>query len=153
MDVNSCVFCKISRKQAPASLVYEDENLLAFLDTRPLNEGHTLVITKEHYASIFEVPEELVAHLHRIVKRVALAVRESTKADGISIIQQNGKAAGQEIFHFNVHVIPRYEGQKLVRFGEIQEADREKLNQVAVNVRRHIQSRQTQDYLNTAKYV
>jgi histidine triad (HIT) family protein len=139
MNVNSCIFCKIARKQAPASFVYEDENVLAFLDTRPLNEGHTLVIPKEHYVTIFEAPEELVAHLHRIVKRVALAARESTKADGISIIQQNGKAAGQEVFHLHVHVIPRYEGQKLPRFGEISEADREKLNQVAANLRRHIQ--------------
>jgi histidine triad (HIT) family protein len=138
MNVNSCVFCKIARKQAPASFVYEDENVLAFLDIRPLNEGHTLVIPKEHYVTIFEVPEELVAHLYRIVKRVALAVRESTKADGISLIQQNGKAAGQEIFHLHVHVIPRYEGQKLLRFGEISEADREKLNQFAANLRRHI---------------
>jgi histidine triad (HIT) family protein len=140
MNVNSCAFCKIARKQAPASFVYEDENVLAFLDIRPLNEGHTLVVPKEHYATIFEVPEELVAHLYRIVKRVALAVGESTKADGISIIQQNGKAAGQEVFHLHVHVIPRYEGQKLPRFGEISEADREKLNQVAANLRRHIQA-------------
>ena len=85
MNVNSCIFCKIARKQAPASFVYEDENVSAFLDIRPLNEGHTLVIPKEHYVTIFEAPEELVAHLHRIVRRVALAVGESTKADGISI--------------------------------------------------------------------
>jgi histidine triad (HIT) family protein len=141
MDVNSCVFCKIVRKQAPASLVYDDENVLAFLDTRPLNEGHTLVIPKEHYVNVFEAPEELVAHLYRIVRRVALAVKESTKADGISVIQQNGKAAGQEIFHLHVHVIPRYERQKLLRFGEIPEADREKLNRVAANLRQHIESR------------
>jgi histidine triad (HIT) family protein len=129
-----------SPKTSACSCVYEDENVMAFLDTRPLNEGHTLVIPKEHYVTIFEVPEELVAHLQRIVKRVALAVRESMKAHGISIIQQNGKAAGQEIFHLHVHVIPRFEGQKLPRFGEISEADREKLNQVAANLRRHIQA-------------
>jgi histidine triad (HIT) family protein len=140
MTTNSCVFCKIARKQASASLVYEDENVMAFLDIRPLNEGHTLVIPKEHYVTIFEIPEELVAHLHRIVKRVALAVKKATEADGISIIQQNGKAAGQEIFHLHVHVIPRFDGKKLMRFGEISEADREKLNQVAVNIRRHMQA-------------
>jgi histidine triad (HIT) family protein len=140
MNDNSCIFCKIVRKQASASLVYEDENVLAFLDIRPLNEGHTLVIPKEHYVTIFEVPEELVAHLHRIVKRVAHAVKEVTKADGISIIQQNGKAADQEVFHLHVHVIPRFEGQKLMRFGEISGADREKLNQVAANIKRHMQT-------------
>ncbi|HLE74542.1 MAG TPA: HIT family protein [Candidatus Bathyarchaeia archaeon] len=138
MDESLCVFCKIARKQAFASLVYEDDNVMAFLDIRPLSEGHTLVIPKEHYETIFEIPEELVAHLYRIVKRVALAVKKATEADGISIIQQNGKAAGQEIFHLHVHVIPRFEGQKLMRFGEISEADREKLNQIAANIRRHM---------------
>ena len=140
MDESSCVFCKIARKQASAALVYEDESVMAFLDIRPLSEGHTLVIPKEHYATIFEIPEELVAHLHRIVKRVALAVKKATEADGISIIQQNGKAAGQEIFHLHVHVIPRFEGQKLMRFSETSEVDKEKLNQVAANIRWHMQA-------------
>jgi len=140
MNDTSCVFCRIARKQASASMIYEDETALAFLDTRPLNEGHTLVIPKEHYATIFEAPEELVVHLHRIVKRVALAVKEVTKADGISIIQQNGKAANQEVFHLHVHVIPRFEGQKLMRFGGISEANREKLNQIAANIKRHIKA-------------
>lgn len=139
LDDNSCIFCRIVRKQAPASLVYEDENVLAFLDIRPLSEGHILVIPKEHYVTIFEAPEELIAQIHRIVKRVAVAVKEVTRADGISIIQQNGKAAGQEIFHLHVHVIPRFEGQKLVRFGEISEARRERLNQVAVAIKLHMQ--------------
>lgn len=135
MNDYSCIFCKIVQKQAPASLVYEGEDVLAFLDTRPLSEGHTLVIPKEHYVTIFEAPEEVVAQLHRIVKRVAQGVREVTKADGISIIQQNGKAAGQEIFHLHVHVIPRLEGQKLVRFGDASEANREKLNQIAATIK------------------
>ena len=137
MNDELCVFCKIARKQASASLVYEDENVMAFLDIRPLNEGHTLVIPKEHYETIYEISEEQIAYLHRIVKRTALAVKKATKADGISIFQQNGKAAGQEIFHLHVHVVPRYEGQKLPRFGEIPEASREKLNHVASNIRKH----------------
>ena len=140
MNVNSCVFCNIARKQAPASFVYEDENVLAFLDIRHIKEGHTLAIPKEHYVTIFEIPEDFVAHLYRIVKRVVVAVRESTKADGISVIQQNGKSAGQEILHLDVHVIPRYEGQKLLRFGKVSDADRERLNQVAANLRRHLQA-------------
>ena len=137
MNDNSCIFCRIAQKQAPASYVYEDEHVMAFLDIRPLNEGHTLVIPKEHYETIFEIPEQLIAHLHGIAKRVALAITKATKADGISIIQQNGKAAGQEIFHLHVHVIPRYEGQKLHRFEEISEVDREKLNQVAAKIKQH----------------
>jgi len=138
MNDGSCIFCRIAQKQAPASCVYEDEKVMAFLDVRPLNEGHTLVIPKEHYETIFEIPEELITYLHGIVKRVSFAVKKAAKADGINIFQQNGKTAGQEIFHLHVHVVPRYEGQKLVRFGEILEANREKLDQVAANIRRHI---------------
>src|SRR3990170_6159228 len=129
MNDNSCIFCKIVRKQAPASFVYEDESVMAFLDIRPLNLGHTLVIPKEHYETIYEIPDELIGRIHKIVKRTALAMKRATEADGITVIQQNERAAGQEIFHLHVHVVPRYRGQKLPRFGEIQAADREKLNQ------------------------
>jgi histidine triad (HIT) family protein len=133
-----CVFCKIVRKEAPASCVYEDDDVMAFLDIRPLNEGHTLVIPKKHYETIFEVPEEEVAYLYRIVKRVALAVKKGVNADGISITQHNGSAAGQDIFHVHVHVIPRYEGQKLPRFEEVQEVSREKMDGVASKLRQYI---------------
>ena len=122
----------------PASLVYENEKVVAFLDIRPLNEGHTLVIPKGHYENIFDIPQELISHIHGITKRVALAIERATQADGISIIQQNGKASGQEIFHLHVHVIPRYEGQKLPSFSEISEADREKLIQTAAKIRRFL---------------
>ena len=108
---------------------------MAFLDIRPLNEGHTLIIPKEHYENLFDIPQELIAYLHGVTKRVALAVKKATEADGISIIQQNGKAASQEIMHLHVHVIPRYEGQKLPSFSEISEADKEKLSQTAAKIR------------------
>ena len=135
MNNGSCIFCRIAQKQVPASLVYEDEKAVAFLDIRPLNEGHTLVISKEHYETLFDIPQELIAYLHGITKRVALAVKKATEADGISIIQQNGKAATQEIMHLHIHVIPRYEGQKLPSFSEISEADKEKLSQTAAKIR------------------
>lgn len=139
MDKNSCIFCRIVRKEAPASIVYEDNKVMAFLDIRPLNEGHTLVITKKHYEYIYYVPERDVAHLFKIVGKVACAVKKGVGAEGISIAQHNEKAAGQDIFHLHVHVIPRYEGQKLPRFEEIQEVRREKLDAVAEKIRQHIQ--------------
>jgi len=138
MNDNSCIFCKIVRKQAPASFVYEDESVMAFLDIRPLNMGHTLVIPKEHCETIYEIPDELIGRIHKIVKRTALAIKRATEADGITVIQQNERAAGQEIFHLHVHVVPRYEGQKLPRFEEIQEVNREKLNQAAANIRQYL---------------
>ena len=135
---NACIFCRIAQKQVPANLVYEDEKALAFLDIRPLNEGHTLVIPKVHYQTIFDIPQELITYLHGITKQVAIAVKKATKADGISIIQQNGKAASQEVLHLHIHVIPRYEGQKLPRFNDVKEAEKEKLSQTAAKIKRYL---------------
>ena len=101
-----CIFCQIVSKEAPANVVYEDEQVVAFLSNRPVNEGHTLVVPKKHYENIFEIPEEEAAYLFRVVKRVAVAVRNAMAAEGVRIVQNNGWAAGQVVFHLHVHVIP-----------------------------------------------
>jgi len=132
----SCIFCRIVRKQAPASVVYEDDAVIAFLDIRPLNMGHTLVIPKAHYVDIFDAPEEQISQVHKVSKRIAIAVKKATGAEGVSIIQQNGKAAGQDIFHLHVHVVPRFEGQKLAAFNELKVVERAKLDGVAEEIKR-----------------
>lgn len=131
----SCIFCQIVRKEAPASIIYEDDKVLAFLDIRPLNEGHTLVIPKQHYENVYDIPEDLNIHVHKTVKRLAVIVKKVTKAEGITIIQQNESAAGQEVFHLHVHVVPRYEGQKLPHFSDIPNASREQLERAAERIR------------------
>jgi histidine triad (HIT) family protein len=138
MNEDSCIFCRIAQKQLPASCVYEDEKVMAFLDVRPLNEGHTLVIPKAHYENIFDVPQELNAYIHGVTKQIAIAVKKAMNADGISIIQQNGKAANQDIPHLHVHVIPRYKEQKMPSFSETSEANREQLSQTAAKIRKQL---------------
>lgn len=101
-----CAFCKIIRKEAPASIVYEDETVVAFLSSRPVNVGHTLVVPKKHYENIYEVSGEEAAYLFKIVKKIAQAVKDTTNAEGIRIVQNNGEAAGQVVFHLHVHIIP-----------------------------------------------
>jgi histidine triad (HIT) family protein len=118
----SCTFCKIVRREAPASYVYEDEKVMAFLSTRPVNVGHTLVVPKIHYENVFEISEEEVAHLSKIVKRVAYAVKKAVSAEGIRIVQNNGEAAGQVIFHLHFHIIPMYEEISSLHSREIREA-------------------------------
>lgn len=103
------MFCKIARGEAQASRVYEDAEVMAFLDARPVNEGHTLVVSKKHYENIFEIPDEELGNLFKSVKKVASAVLKGERADGIRIVQNNGSAARQNIFHFHVHIIPEYE--------------------------------------------
>ena len=116
-------------------MVYEDGEVLAFMDIRPVSEGHTLVIPKRHYADIFDTPEELVAATTKVTKRIALAAKKATQADGISIVQQNGEAAGQDIFHLHLHIIPRFEGRKMPNFSELKAARRENLDQAAAKIR------------------
>ena len=134
----NCIFCKLVAKQAPASVVYEDEAVMSFLDIRPLNLGHTQVIPKAHFVDIFDIPVELISRVNAVAKHVAPAIKKAAGADGISIIQQNGKAAGQDIFHFHVHVVPRFEGQKLPRFNELQLVERPKLNDMSKKIRQHL---------------
>lgn len=107
---------------------------MAFLDIHPLNLGHTLVIPKAHYVDIFDTPKEELAQVHIVSKQLAVAIKKATAADGISIIQQNGKAAGQDIFHLHVHVVPRFVGQKLPQFSELKEVKRAELDEIAKRV-------------------
>ena len=134
----NCIFCKIVRKQAPASIIYEDETVMAFLDIRPLNIGHTLIIPKKHYVDIFDISENLLSQVHKVAKQASIAVKKAANADGISIIQQNGKAAGQDIFHLHVHVVPRFEGQKLPHFSDLKEVERAKLEEMAKKIKQHL---------------
>jgi histidine triad (HIT) family protein len=177
-----CIFCKIVQSQAPSSIVYEDEFVMAFLDIRPASEGHVLVISKEHYSKIsrhwrifpvatrpvtekvckknklkqykrkhirqchfnllyegiLDIPGELLGKVHQVSKRVAVAVKQALSADGINIIQQNGRAANQEVFHIHVHVIPRYLGQKMKGLEELQMVDYEQLGLTADKIKRYI---------------
>ncbi len=107
---NSCIFCKIVEGKIPSEKVYEDEDFLAFSDANPQSEGHTLVIPKEHYEDIFDIPEDILGELMIRVKEVSedIMAGELNPA-GIRLQQSNGKSAGQEIFHFHVHVIPAYD--------------------------------------------
>ena len=134
----ACIFCSISQKRAPASIVFEDKVVVAFLDIRPLNLGHCLVIPKEHWVDIFDIPNDVFCQVHQATKPVAVAVKKATNADGVSIIQQNGKAAGQDIYHFHVHVVPRFVGQKLPLFSEILPVERAKLDEMALRIRENL---------------
>ncbi len=105
--MDDCIFCKIVKGEIPSEKVYEDEHTLAFLDIKPVNIGHTLIIPKEHFKNIYETPEEIACKLIRAAKKISMAVKKELKADGINVTMNNDSAAGQVIFHTHVHVIPR----------------------------------------------
>ena len=107
--MNDCIFCKIVAGEIPSTVLYEDEDVLVFMDIGPIIKGHALVISKTHYDPVTQTPDEIVARLHTVAKRVAQAQMNGLCADGVNIMQNNGKASGQEVEHIHVHVIPRYE--------------------------------------------
>ena len=102
-----CKICDMI-KSGKVKKIYEDKKVIAFMSIQPINVGHTLVIPKNHYENIYEIPKEEIAQLYKRVKKITKAVQTSVNAEGIRIIQNNGKAAGQVIFHMHVHIIPMY---------------------------------------------
>lgn len=106
--MSECIFCKIVNKEIPATMVYEDDDVLVFMDIGPIIKGHALVIPKKHYDPVMETPDEIVAKLHITAKKIAEAQMNGFGADGVNILQNNGKASGQAVEHIHVHVIPRF---------------------------------------------
>jgi histidine triad (HIT) family protein len=111
-----CVFCRIVADAEPASVVHEDANTLAFMNLRQSNPGHVLVVPRRHLVTFDELDDDLAAHLARAVVRVARGVRDAFGATGYNVFQNNGAAAGQDVFHLHVHILPRWEndGVRLV---------------------------------------
>jgi histidine triad (HIT) family protein len=105
-----CIFCKIISGEFDSSKVYEDDKVLVLMDIYPVNPGHALVIPKEHFETLQECPDYIARHLFAVTKEVNSAVSQSVKCEGIFNAVMNGEAAGQEIFHLHMHVIPRFTG-------------------------------------------
>lgn len=132
-----CIFCQIVEKKTEASILYEDELVMALLDIKPFNPGHALVIPKKHFENIFEIPEETIAHLYKIAKKVAIAVKKAVDAEGISIVQSN--TVSQGFAHFHTHVVPRYfdDGMPIVWEGYSM-VDGKELKPLAERIKRFI---------------
>lgn len=108
MKDENCIFCKLANGDIPTHTVYEDDYLRAIMDASPANKGHVIILPKSHAANIFELEETYVEKAFVLAKKIAIALKNLLKCDGINILQNNGEAAGQTVFHFHVHVIPRY---------------------------------------------
>ena len=103
-----CIFCNIIQKKSEAEVVFEDENIIAFLDIAPVNFGHTLIIPKKHYDNFLTVPAEELNYLMKATQFISGAVKRSMNADGFNVISNNGDSAGQSVYHFHFHIIPRF---------------------------------------------
>lgn len=109
MSDNSCIFCKLATGEFSSATVYEDDLFRAILDISPASKGHTLLLPKKHAANLFELEEPEVSKAFSVAKKLSVAIQKTLQCDGINILQNNGTAAGQSVFHFHIHLIPRYE--------------------------------------------
>ncbi|MBI4409023.1 MAG: HIT domain-containing protein [Gemmatimonadetes bacterium] len=107
----TCIFCRILGGEEMVSIVYEDERAIAFLDIQPVSAGHTLVVSREHYPTLFELPDELAAHCLSVARKIAPGIKRATGAAAINIFSANGRAGGQDVLHFHLHLIPVREGE------------------------------------------
>ena len=129
-----CIFCLIANGEIPSNTVYEDEDFRAILDLSPAQKGHTLLLPKEHYADLFEMPAELAARVLPVAKKIAAAVKEATGADGVNLVQNNGEAAGQTVRHFHLHIIPRLAGDNALPLWTPGKSDPEEQQRIAAAI-------------------
>ena len=110
MKDNNCIFCLIANGDIPSRTICEDEKFRVILDNGPATRGHALVLPKEHFANLFEIPGEWAAAAAVMAQKAATLIRDKLGADGVNIVQNNGETAGQTVHHYHIHVIPRYKG-------------------------------------------
>lgn len=108
------IFTKIIKREVPANIVYEDELVIAFLDINPLSKGHTLLVPKKAFVNIFDGDPEVFAHMAKVAMQLGQGIKSAMDADGVNLIMSNGEAAGQEVFHAHVHIIPRKKGDGVI---------------------------------------
>ena len=113
--MENCIFCRIAAGEIPSATVYEDEKVRVILDLGPAARGHALVLPKEHFANAVGMPEELLGHAVAVGAKIGAAQMKAFGYDGFNLIQNNGEAAGQSVFHFHLHVIPRRTGDKTLK--------------------------------------
>lgn len=130
MKEEGCIFCKIANGEIPSATLYEDEDFRVILDLGPATKGHALILPKEHYPNLYELPDELAEKAVLLAKKMITKMKRALDCDGFNVVQNNGAPAGQTVFHFHMHLIPRYEGDHAGfgwNTGELNAADREEI--------------------------
>ena len=135
MRQDDCIFCKIANGEIPATEICENDGFRVILDLGPASKGHALVLPKEHYRDITELPEKAVGEAFSLAGKVGKAMKQGLGAAGFNIVQNNGTAAGQTVFHFHIHVIPRYEGGPEMVAWTPGKAEAEELKATAESIR------------------
>jgi len=133
--MSDCVFCRIVAGQIPSTRVYEDDHTLAFMDIGHVNPGHTLVAVKKHAANLYELDEAQAAAVARATVKIAKAIKAAFQPEGLSVYQANGKPAGQTVFHYHVHLLPRHAGDGMELTWPVKNPPREQLEDYAGKIK------------------
>jgi histidine triad (HIT) family protein len=135
---SECIFCKIIAGEIPCFKLYEDDDTFAFMDINPANEGHALVIPKEHSADVHAISDTALSSTVVTAKKIAAAIAKTLSPDGLNLVQANGPAAAQSVFHFHMHVLPRRSGDELKLNWGLQPGDMDAIGQLAERIRANL---------------
>lgn len=130
MKETNCIFCRIANGEIPSRTLYEDEHFRVILDLGPATKGHALILPKEHYANLYELPDEAAGEALKLAKKMAITMTQRLGCEGLNLVQNNGELAGQTIFHFHMHLIPRYRTDGQIIGWKPQEVSQEELGEV-----------------------
>ena len=136
----NCIFCKIAGGEIPSSTVYEDEDFRVILDLGPASKGHALILPKQHYKVLCELDEAIAAKVMPLAAKIGKAMKKSLGCAGFNVVQNNGTEAGQTVFHFHVHIIPRYEGGPSMVTWDPGKAEPEELAKISATIREAIEA-------------
>lgn len=139
MKDNDCIFCKLANGEIPSNTLYEDDNFRVIFDLSPVSKGHALIIPKNHYRNIYDIEEGILSKAIVLAKKMVKVMSDEFNTDGFNIIQNNEEAGGQTVFHFHMHLVPRYRGDKAIKFGESGEADTKLLKSMAEKIRQSVE--------------
>ena len=130
MKDENCIFCKLANGDIPTATLYEDDDFRVILDAGPASKGHALILPKEHYKNLYELDDEIAAKALVLAKKMITKLTDVLGCDGYNIVQNNGEVAGQTVFHFHIHLIPRYEGDEVGlgwKMGKLEDDEKEEI--------------------------
>ncbi|MBD5521515.1 MAG: HIT family protein [Lachnospiraceae bacterium] len=134
MKDDNCIFCKIANGEIPSKTLFEDDAFRVILDLGPAAKGHALILPKNHYANLYELPEETASKVMLLAKKMAVQMTDKLKCDGFNLVQNNGEVAGQTVFHFHMHLIPRYKNDNQTIGWKPGEPSQEELEEIRAQI-------------------
>ena len=138
MKKDDCIFCKLANGDIPTNTLYEDDCVRVIFDAEPAAEGHVLILPKEHFDNIYDLDDDTAGHVFKVAKKIATAMNKTLDMDGLNVVQNNGEAAGQTVFHFHMHIIPRHNDDTVNVGWEKHKVSSERIKDITDEVRKYL---------------